>query len=163
MLMKDYQFRKRTFVQPCFCKKNRVGFTLVEVLVVVAITGLLATIILVSMRDSRDKGRDAGIKSSMLELTKASEFLYSNTASYEGVCNTEDTTLSGNGDFGRINIYIIRQNGTVSCKDSENRYAIISSLNQADCWCVDSDGDSKEIVLTGSDTCDSVLVDTDCP
>jgi len=132
-------------------------------LVVVAITGLLVTIVLVGMRDSRDEGRDAGIKLSMLELTKAAAILYNKTASYDDVCNIDDTALSGNGDFGRINVYIIRQNGTVSCKSDENRYAIISSLNQADCWCVDSDGDSKEVILSGTDTCDDVLTGPDCP
>ena len=68
------------------------GFTLLELLIVIAIIGILATVVLASMSQSKDKGADAGVKSNLLNARSQAEVYYTNSnRSYAGVCN--DTTI----------------------------------------------------------------------
>lgn len=62
-------------------KKIR-GFTLIELLVVIAIIGIIASIVMMSLSDSRAKGRDAARKSQLQELFKAVELYYSDGGAY---------------------------------------------------------------------------------
>jgi prepilin-type N-terminal cleavage/methylation domain-containing protein len=52
---------------------NKRGFTLLELLTVLAVIGLLATIVLASLNDSRARGRDATRVKELKELQKAIE------------------------------------------------------------------------------------------
>ena len=148
---------------PSFFRKRR-GFTLVEIMVVAAITVLIASIILVAMGESRNQAKDAAIKASLAEIRKAAELLHDTTDSYIGVCNPVDDTLSESGDFGRVEDYIEKQGGNVFCRESQEGYAAISTLNRGDCWCVDSLGSAKEITLSDPETCQRKLgASTVCP
>lgn len=53
------------------------GFTLIEILVVVAIIGMLSIVVVISLNQARAKGRDAKRKSDMGQVQKALE-LYAN-------------------------------------------------------------------------------------
>ncbi|MCI5051105.1 MAG: type II secretion system GspH family protein [Candidatus Pacebacteria bacterium] len=55
-----------------FLKKEK-GFTLIELLVVVSIIGVLASIVLSSLGEARNKAKDAKILSQVRELQKAIE------------------------------------------------------------------------------------------
>lgn len=52
------------------------GFTLIEILVVIAVIGVLASVILASFSDARKKGRDLQRVSAVKELQKALELYY---------------------------------------------------------------------------------------
>lgn len=84
------------------------GFTLIEILVVVAIIGIIASVVMVSLSTARSKGRDARRKADLVQLQKALE-LYENTNS-----NYPDTggawfgvsVNGGNKTTSGVNAYI---------------------------------------------------------
>ena len=148
---------------PTFSLKKGGGFTLVEVIIVLVIISLLMAIIIINTGTARKKGKDAAIQSSLREVRNAAELYYDNNKSYSGVCDPADDTLVNTGDFGRIEQYIIQQNGAVTCREIDRAYAVISSLNMGDCWCVDSEGASRKIELSAGETCADKLTSAVCP
>ncbi|HOY56387.1 MAG TPA: prepilin-type N-terminal cleavage/methylation domain-containing protein [bacterium] len=56
-------------------KKNK-GFTLIELLIVIAIMGLLATVVIVSLNSTKVKAKDAKRKTEFSQITKAMELYY---------------------------------------------------------------------------------------
>ena len=148
-----------------FLKQKGEGFTLIELLVVIAIVGVLVAIVLVRTGSARKEGQDVAVKTTLRELRNAGELYYNDSETYEGVCDASNTTLSDEGDFKRIKDYITEHNGfegIIGCKDDETGYAVISSLNLGDCWCIDSEGAGREVTLLASD-CRAELTTITCP
>ncbi|HLN18962.1 MAG TPA: prepilin-type N-terminal cleavage/methylation domain-containing protein, partial [Patescibacteria group bacterium] len=82
------------------CRPARQGFTLIELLIVIAIIGIMASIVLVSLSSARGKAQAAAIKSSISSLAPAvtlccADLSSSLTASGVGtdVCNPEIRSL----------------------------------------------------------------------
>jgi prepilin-type N-terminal cleavage/methylation domain-containing protein len=78
------------------------GFSLIEILVVIAIIGVLSAIILASLAASRNKAIDAAIKHQLSDMRPAAELIYTNTGSYDTVCSPN--TNSGQMYFSAFNI-----------------------------------------------------------
>lgn len=86
------------------------GFTLLELLIVIAIIGILTSIVLVSLGSAREKSRDAARASQAQEIVKALELYYTQQGSYPTVASggenltAIETELVGNGYMGSIPI-----------------------------------------------------------
>jgi len=141
------------------------GFTLVELLIVIAIVGILASIILASMQSSRNRAKDSAIIQSLRDLRSVAELHYNENYTYVGVCNSADNTITDTGNFGRLEGYVNENIGTgvLTCNDDLSGYAVIADLHNGNCWCVDYQG-AGEVIPSSGNTCANVLgTNTQCP
>lgn len=80
----------------------RKGFTLIELLIVIAIIGVLASVIIVSTSSARSKAKDSKVKQSLLEFEKLLALEFSVSNSYANLqpdrwfpINSCDTSFAG--------------------------------------------------------------------
>ena len=73
------------------------GFTLIELLVVLAVIGLLAAIVLVSLNSSRAKARDLVRMVNLTEMKKALEMYYADHGSYPNFYSYTNSSDCGVG------------------------------------------------------------------
>jgi len=122
-------------------KKNQ-GFTLIEVLVVIAIIGILAGIIIFSLKETKDKAKDARIIDEMSQIRSVANMHYNdNSYSFNGfscgvvnmsvVCN--DITAQGGDLIDPIPVSLDGQD-----------YCVEAKLNSGAWWCVDAQGRSAK-------------------
>lgn len=135
------------------------GFTLMELLVVVAIIGMLSSVILTSVNSARNKGADAAIKANLTNSRAEAEIFYDSNTSYDGVCATTGTARIGDSVNAAERAYkgtvTTYADGTAStwntgqCHDNANAWAAwvplkASASGSIVAWCVDSTGVSKQ-------------------
>jgi prepilin-type N-terminal cleavage/methylation domain-containing protein len=144
--------------------QNQRGFTLVEMLVVIAVVSILSGIVLFSITQYINKGKDASMQGNLAILITAGEVYYDrNTTgnSYVGFCESSVVTNA----FFQIPALTgsnctIASKGVPCCKSIQNQWAVcsqeVTDLTRA--YCVDSRGIKKEICHA---SCDSTIVE--CP
>jgi prepilin-type N-terminal cleavage/methylation domain-containing protein len=71
--------------------KETKGFTLIEILIVVAIIAILASIVVVGLGPTQELGRDARRVSDLHEVQNGLELYYSNYGAYPGSSSTIST------------------------------------------------------------------------
>lgn len=120
---------------------NKKGFTLVEMLVVIAIIGILSATLLTALGPARNKAKDARIISSLNQIRAIAETVYD--GDYDAVDATSPDIASASAD--------ITNNGGVLTIDKENpapalNFRAWSKLSTGGRWyCVDSAGKGEEI------------------
>lgn len=143
--------------------KKRFGFTLVELLVVIAIISILTIISLASYTSAQIKARDAGRKSDLDAVSKSLMLYYNDTGSFPNLTSDQ---LFGNSSVGLTGadgivymretpldprnvdkyIYVYKTNGK-----SFNIYTNLENRN--DGKCLKSSGDIGKWMVSGHDFC----------
>ena len=119
------------FTHQNFQKKISGGFTLLELLVVVAIVGILTTVVLVSLNSARSKGQDSSIKTQMTSLrTQADLYASGNGNSYTSLFTGDNTWASTNVPVQAILTGIDKQSTTHTAGSSANQWAAQARLKE---------------------------------
>ncbi len=80
-------------------RDNKKGFTLIELMVVIAIIAILATVVLVALQSARDAAFDAKKKSSVAQLRSLAETWYAQDQHYgRFIADSETVSLTEQDD-----------------------------------------------------------------
>jgi prepilin-type N-terminal cleavage/methylation domain-containing protein len=78
-------------------KKYSRGFTLIEILIVVAIIGILAAVILSQLSIARENARDTQRRANLGQIQRAMELYYDDNFSYPVLGNANNLNIVGTG------------------------------------------------------------------
>ncbi len=129
------------------------GFTIIELIVVIAIIAVLAAIVLVNVTQYITKGRDSAIKGNLSTLSTDAAVVYDATSSYNSAAaNSACASAAANLIYNTINGYGINMAtaGYYSCQNSATGFCacavMASNVNNA--FCADSAG--RKLTLTNA-------------
>ncbi len=74
-------------------KYNKKGFTLIELMVVIAIIAILATVVLVSLQSARERAQDTNRTAAVTQIRSLAEVYYSKDLDYSGLGNPAPEVL----------------------------------------------------------------------
>lgn len=124
------------------------GFTIVELVVVIAIIGILAAVVLINVTGYIKKANDAAIKSNMTTMiTNAVTFYFSSNSSFSGLC--ADTTYGFKTAYDAVKG--IQSGATCYVKADNSTWCSCAKLlspSTPTYYCVDGNGKRGE---TGTD------------
>ena len=119
--------------------KQQTGFTLMEILIVIAIIGILSSVVVGSLSTAREKGNDAAIKSTFSGLRSEAEIVYDDTGSYATLCTATNKFIENAEERSQ----------SVTCIDATTRWAVEAQLNATSgFFCVDYTNKSTTTVAS---------------
>ena len=154
---------------------RKLGFTLMELLVVLAIIGLLAAVIFAALNVSRIRTYDSRVKAQLSDVRKSAELYFNNNnGTYAASVMAAPLSACTGAMFTDIPSGMNNSTGnsgawpsgtTLSCQATNSAYAISASLHAANpamiplssnYWCVDSTGASIAVtdhIESGDTSC----------
>ena len=121
------------------------GFTIIELIVVIAIIAVLAAIVLVNVTQYIAKGKDASIKGNMSSMATMAAAWYDNPAHTGFLGLATEGAVLGDAAYESGIASIDTANGTGAVSDqivavTGSAWCVQSDLNDGTDWCVDSTG-----------------------
>lgn len=136
--------------------KKNYGFTLIEVLVVIAIIGVLSTVILNASNSARVKAYDASIKANLDSIKTSAEFFHDQYGNYGvingGTCFTDElfsyepilnAITSAESSSGTSALCVTGYTGSLDTIATSWALSIALRSDATKYWCIDSNGVSK--------------------
>ncbi|MBW7960444.1 prepilin-type N-terminal cleavage/methylation domain-containing protein [Patescibacteria group bacterium] len=128
--------------------KNKLGFTLIELIVVIAIIGMLSALLLPNFMSARERARDSQRKSDLTQIQKALEMYSQDQAlpGYPAQLPEAGTKFSYNG-----NVYMNKFPTDPS--PGKIYYYQTSDLNYTLCACLENAADPDRITGAACSSC----------
>ena len=114
---KNREFTPVKHKQSLFSSKtgNFTGFTLIELMIVIAVVAVLATFILIALGGARDAAEDSRRKSAVSQIRSYASIHYTVEGSYQGIkeaTNIEEVVKSYDEDTGEEKVLRILTDGS---------------------------------------------------
>ena len=126
------------------------GFTLIELLVVIAIIGILAAIVLVSVRRAPEKAKNAAIITDLAQVRTQAVMIFDDDGSYANLCASSTSLNTGITELATLQSDIEDQQGgtlDLACYADASGYCVSAELlpdGSGRYWCIDAAGKPKE-------------------
>jgi len=138
------------------------GFTLIELLVVIAIIGILAAIVLVSLRQAPKKAKDTHVISAVEQTRAIAAMIYTDNEKYDNLCDGSggfnlDSSNPYQSQLSALNDDFTKYNSTVQCWASGDDYCVEATLvtDSSKAFCVDATGFAGQVT---AGTCTSTNI-----
>jgi len=144
----------------CLVKFQRSGgFSLIELLIVITIIGVLSTIILGSVSNSRNRAYDSKVKQQLVSFRTSAEVYFNSQVpnTYGPATNSCSSGMFNNLSpaNGKPGLYIASGNlpdfSQVFCGSTNSAYSVKATLYSGnEYWCIDSKGAAR--IISGTPT-----------
>ena len=124
------------------------GIVLIAFLVI-AIIGILASVVLASLNSARDMGQDASTKQALANAYSHAKLYYIDNNSYEGLCADFQYKLEDKQNTSASGVYDI-------CNDTSSGFVVTAPLNEGGYYCIDKWNDGivvDERIYASQSTC----------
>jgi len=136
------------------------GFTLIELLIVIAIIGILASILVISLRQASDNSKNTKIITNLVEIRKIAEQIYIEKVNgYEDLCVGTNLNTSEYDVLGvlKTDIELYAGADSITCQANRSSYCVSSSLvGGLEYICIDDEGNAIEVDSNPCVSADSI-------
>jgi len=137
------------------------GFTLIEILIVIAIIGILASIVVVSLRGASERTKNTKIVTDTIQIRRVAELMYlQEDSGYQDLCSAGTLNVASNESLQVLKTDIEYYSGAsnvITCYASSRSYCVSVELVgvQPRWFCIDDDGNNAQFSSQPCTTADS--------